>query len=72
MSRKTSENNIRKLVKLGKTSLAVTIPKDILIELGWQEKQKLVVKKRGKGILIEDWRESLVQNFIVSKNIIEG
>jgi len=59
MSRKTSENNIRKLVKLGKTSLAVTLPKNILLELGWQEKRKLVVKKHGKGILIEDGPASL-------------
>lgn len=57
MSRKTSENNIRKLVRLGKASLAVTIPKDILLALGWQEKQKVVVKKRGQGIVIEDWKE---------------
>jgi len=57
MSRKTSENNIRKLLRLGKASLAVTIPKDILLELGWQEKQKVVIKKHGKGILIKDWKE---------------
>jgi len=31
------------------------IPRKILIELGWQEKQKLVVKKSGKGLIIEDW-----------------
>lgn len=54
MSRKTSENNVRKLMRTGKISLAVTLPKDILLALGWQEKQKVVVKKRGKGVYITD------------------
>ena len=55
MNRKSSEKNMRKLVRMGKISLGLTIPKDILFELGWKEKQKVVVKKRGKGLIIEDW-----------------
>ena len=35
MDRKTSEKNVRKLMRLGKSSLAITIPKDILVELGF-------------------------------------
>jgi len=57
MSRKTYEKNIRKLLRLGKASLAITIPKDILIELGWKETQKVTVKKHGQGIMVEDWKE---------------
>jgi antitoxin component of MazEF toxin-antitoxin module len=56
MSRKTSEKNIRKLLRLGKSSLAITLPKDILIELGWKQTQKVIVKKLGQGIAIEDWK----------------
>jgi antitoxin component of MazEF toxin-antitoxin module len=56
MDRKISQTNVRKLVRLGKSSLAVTIPRNILFELGWREKQNLVVKKRGKGVIIEDWK----------------
>jgi antitoxin component of MazEF toxin-antitoxin module len=55
MNRKSSEKNTRKLVRMGKISLGLTIPKDILLELGWKEKQKVVVKKRGKSLIIEDW-----------------
>ena len=55
MDKKTPKNNIRKLTRLGKFSLVITLPKDILDELGWKEKQKLVATKRGKGILITDW-----------------
>jgi len=55
MNRKASEKNTRKLVRMGNISLGLTIPKDILFELGWKENQKVVVKKRGKGIIVEDW-----------------
>jgi len=57
MNRKSEDKNIRKLAKSGKTSLAVTIPRDFIVELGWREKQKVVVKKRGKTIVISDWEE---------------
>jgi hypothetical protein len=57
MNRKIEEKNIRKLARSGKISLAVTIPRDFIVELGWREKQKLVVKKQGKNIVISDWKE---------------
>ena len=54
MKRTIEKRNIRKLYKHSK-SYALTIPIGIVRELGWQERQKIVLKKRGKGILIEDW-----------------
>jgi len=57
MNRKSEEKNIRKLAKSGKTSLAVTIPRDYVVELGWREKQKVNVKKQGRNIVISDWKE---------------
>ena len=57
MDRKIKDSGIRKLMLLGKFSLAVTLPKEILAELGWKEKQKVVAKKYGNGILIEDWKK---------------
>jgi antitoxin component of MazEF toxin-antitoxin module len=59
MNRKTSEKNIRNLTRLGKTSLSITIPRNLILELGWRKGQKVVVKKRGKGLAIEDWQEKL-------------
>jgi len=55
--RPQNENSIRKLTKLGKKSLCVTIPIEIIREFGWRERQKLVVKKFGKKIIIEDWKK---------------
>ena len=55
--RKLEDRNIRKLVRTGrKGSISVTIPIDIVRELKWREKQKVVVKKRGKGVVIVDWK----------------
>lgn len=56
-TRKSEEKNIRKITKVGKTSLAVTIPIEMHKELGWREKQKVVVKRVAGGILIKDWRK---------------
>jgi bifunctional DNA-binding transcriptional regulator/antitoxin component of YhaV-PrlF toxin-antitoxin module len=55
--RKLEDVNIRKLTKQGKKSISVTIPIEIVRALKWREKQKVVVKKRGKGILITDWKK---------------
>ncbi len=56
MRSKLEDRNIRKLYKHS-ASYALTLPKEIIRELGWKETQKLVVKKRGKGILISDWEK---------------
>lgn len=55
--RKLADKNTRKLMKLGKASLAVTLPKEMANSLGWREKQKIVVKKVRGGILIKDWKK---------------
>jgi len=33
----------------------VALPVDYVRELGWQENQKVVIKKIGSKIIIEDW-----------------
>ena len=50
--------NIRKITKLGGKSYAVTIPISIMRKLKWKERQKVVVKKYGKGIIIRDWPQN--------------
>lgn len=56
--RAQNESQIRKLTKLGKKSLAVTIPIEIIREFGWKERQKVVVKKFGsKKVIISDWKK---------------
>jgi len=55
--RKLEDKNIRKLTKLGVKSIAVTIPIDIIRKLKWRERQKVVVKLKGKVIFIKDWKK---------------
>jgi len=56
-TRKTEDKNIRKITRVGKTSLSVTLPVEMYKELGWKEKQKVVMKKVKGGILIKDWKK---------------
>ena len=54
--RKLSERNIRKLTRSGGGgSLGLTIPIDYVRALRWREHQKVVVKKRGKSLIVTDW-----------------
>jgi len=53
--RKLHQRNIRKLTKLGGSSIGLTLPIDLVRELGWRERQKVVVTKRGKKLTIVDW-----------------
>lgn len=55
--RKLEDKNIRKLGKSGGKSISVILPIDIIRELGWKSKQKVVVKKKGNKIIIEDWEK---------------
>jgi len=55
--RKSTEKNIRKLAKIGKQSVGLTLPIEMIRELGWREKQRVVVKKVRGGVLVKDWKK---------------
>lgn len=54
---KQKDKNIRKITRVGKTSLAVTIPIETVRELKWKEHQKVTVKKVRGGVLVKDWKK---------------
>ena len=54
--RKEVEKNVRKLTRVGKTSLAVTIPIEMVKKLKLRERQKVILAMRGKTITIKDWQ----------------
>jgi antitoxin component of MazEF toxin-antitoxin module len=58
-NKKNNEENIRKLQRTGRAGMSymVTLPKDMIDELGWRERQKVTVKKDGNKLIIEDWEE---------------
>ncbi len=47
---------IRKVTRVGKRSLSIIIPAEIVKKLKIRERQKLVIKLRGKTISINDWK----------------
>ncbi len=55
-STKKESKDVRKLTKVGGKSIAVTLPIDLVRELGWKEKQKVSVKRVHGGLLIKDWK----------------
>ncbi len=56
--RKLEDRSIRKLTRTGSgKTISVTLPIEIVRELKWRNKQKVVVIKRGSGILITDWKK---------------
>jgi len=52
--RKLGDKHIRKIIKNG-GSYVITIPIEIMREFKWREKQKVVIKKRGKSFSVSDW-----------------
>ncbi len=51
-----TNKDIRKITKTGSGSYYVIIPKEMIKQLGWKEKQKVILKKNGKAITISDWK----------------
>jgi antitoxin component of MazEF toxin-antitoxin module len=54
--KKDKEQNVRKISVIGNYSLGVTLPRNALNSLGWKNKQKVVVKRVSRGIMITDWK----------------
>ncbi len=43
------EKYIRKIIKTSRHSYSLVIPKEIMKKYGWKEKQKILVKDKGRG-----------------------
>ncbi|NQU83772.1 MAG: hypothetical protein HQ536_03600 [Parcubacteria group bacterium] len=50
------KKHIRKVTRVGKRSLSIVIPAEIVKELKIRERQKLVLSLKGKTISISDWK----------------
>jgi hypothetical protein len=55
-TKKANETNIRKLTKIGRKSIGLTLPIEVVRELGWREKQRVTVKRVKGGIFVRDYR----------------
>jgi bifunctional DNA-binding transcriptional regulator/antitoxin component of YhaV-PrlF toxin-antitoxin module len=52
-----SEKETRKIVKNGRDSYYINIPKDLMRELGWRERQKLTIRRVSNRLVVEDWKK---------------
>lgn len=50
------DKSVRKLTKLGGKSIGLTLPIGLVRELGWREKQRVIVKKVKGGFTVRDYR----------------
>ena len=56
-TQKLKNKKVRKLIRLGNGSIALTLPIELVKKLGWKEKQKVVARKVFGGLLIKDWKK---------------
>jgi len=59
MKKKNIKDAVRKITKTAGYSYYVTIPKQELEQLGWRERQKVVVTREGDKLIIQDWQHRL-------------
>lgn len=53
--KKLNDKNVRRLTHRGRKSIGLTLPLDMVKDLGWREKQRVVVKRVKGGMLIKDY-----------------
>ena len=56
-AKKAGEQGVRSLTKNSTGTYQVSLPINTVRELGWTEGQKVTVTKRGKTLVIADWKE---------------
>ena len=54
--RSLNERNVRKLRKNTSGTTLVSLPIELVRELRWRDKQKVVVRKSGSKLIVEDWK----------------
>ena len=52
-----TKKHVRKLIKASRYSLSVIIPAEIVDDMKFREKQKVVLYKDGSKIIIKDWKK---------------
>lgn len=56
MAKRSDETHVRKITKVGGSSLSITIPIDLARTLNWRERQKVIVVQKGSSLVIQDWK----------------
>lgn len=52
------KRSVRKLTRTGSgQSISVTLPIDEIRDLKWQDRQKVVIERKGDTLVIKDWKK---------------
>jgi len=56
---KVGEENVRKLQRTGAagSSYMLTVPKRLIQELGWRERERVIVERVGNTLVVRDWKK---------------
>ena len=57
MAQVKSKKNVRKLTRVARSSIGLTLPIELVRKLGWKEHQKVVVNSTGRHLIIKDWKK---------------
>lgn len=54
-----NQASVHKIQRTGRAGMSymVTLPKEMVKELGWRERQKVTIEKDGDQLVITDWEE---------------
>lgn len=55
-ARRAGEQQIRNLTQNRTGTYSISLPIELIRQLNWQQGQKLTVSKKGKTLVIEDWK----------------
>jgi bifunctional DNA-binding transcriptional regulator/antitoxin component of YhaV-PrlF toxin-antitoxin module len=56
-ARKSEERAVRTVTQNNTGTYGITLPIGLMRALGWRKGQKVIVKRRGSKLLVEDWKE---------------
>lgn len=51
------DKNIRKITKIGGKSYGIIIPIEMIRQLKWKERQKVIIGLKRRRITIKDWKK---------------
>lgn len=53
-NKKSRQEKYRKLTRIGKLSMGLTFPIGLVRDLGWRERQRVVVSKKNGALVVRD------------------
>ncbi len=56
-TRRADQQSVRSITQNGTGTYSVSLPIGLVRKLKWRQGQKVVVERRGKDLIIKDWKK---------------